>query len=465
MFGKNHLMRQLLVLLFLVLAVGTVGYSLIEEGWTLFDGLYMTLITLTTIGFSEVHELSDMGRLLTIGIIIFGLGSAATIFTQLAQLMMEGNIFAVWRKRRMDKELSRMKDHVIICGYGRIGEAICRDLTSMGVQCVVLDRNEERGHGASVRNIPVLTGEATSDMVLLNAGIRRAKILVAALPNDADNLFVALAARDLNQDLIVIARGEDKTIETRMLRAGVDRVVYPAQLGGGQIARLIGGELGQKIPDHSGRRETDVLGYDLQVYRNFNREPMDVAAIVATTGALNAVAYIDGQGHRHNAPDGSTEVAESEAVVLLTEMGATSPQDEQDNCSMDALEESLSVGIPSIDAEHQQILHLIRRLKDVRPEREREVTHEVLAELKDYTAHHFHFEEKLFLSVGFPMADEHIAEHRALIAKVEQMISDRAYLHRHNLSQVLRDWLVDHIQNSDREYAEYMQCVSTEWGG
>ena len=184
MFGKKHLMRQLVALLFLVLAGGTVGYSLIEEGWTLFDGLYMTLITLTTIGFGEVHELSDKGRILTMMIIIFGLGSAATIFTQLAQMMMEGNIFAVWRKRRMDKILAKMKDHVIICGYGRIGEAICRDLTAMGVPCVILDRDEDRSRGAAVLNVPTLSGNATNDMALLSAGVRRASILVAALSND-----------------------------------------------------------------------------------------------------------------------------------------------------------------------------------------------------------------------------------------------------------------------------------------
>jgi len=240
MFGNQHLLRQLAILLTVILVGGTVGYSFIEDGWTLFDGFYMTLITLTTIGFSEVHTLSTGGRVLTVLIIVFGLGAAATILKQLAQLMMEGNILAVWRKRRMEQKIAKMKDHVIICGYGRIGQAICRDLTNMGVQCVIVDREDTRVSSAAEVQIPVLSGNATADQALLGAGIERASILVAALSNDSDNLFVALAARDLNPKLMVIARGEDKSIETRMLRAGVDRVVYPAQLGGGQIARFIG---------------------------------------------------------------------------------------------------------------------------------------------------------------------------------------------------------------------------------
>lgn len=460
MFGKNHLMRQLLFLVFLVLMSGTLGYTLIEDGWSLFDGFYMTLITLTTIGFSEVHELSDKGRVLTTVIIIFGLGSAATIFTQLAQMMMEGNLFQVWRKRRMDKVLAKMNNHVIICGYGRIGEAICRDLTSMGVPCVILDRDEDRSRGAGVLNVPTLSGNATSDMALLNAGVKRATILVAALPNDADNLFVALAARDLNPNLVVIARGEDKSIETRMLRAGVDRVVYPAQLGGGQIARLIGAELGNVKEESPGQRATDVMGYDLQVFRNFKKQAVTVDEILALTGALRAVAFIDREGTRSNDPAGSQEVGESEAVVIVSEIGAAREAEQEAPCPLESLGQTISVGIPSIDEEHQQILDLIQRLKEVRPGRERGVAHDVLEELRDYAARHFHHEEQFFVSMGFPEAESHIAEHRALIRKVDQMLVDKQHLHRANLAQVLNEWLVHHILEVDMEYAEYAQCIT-----
>lgn len=464
MFGKNHLMRQLLVLLILVLTVGTVGYATLEEGWSLFDGLYMTMITLTTIGFGEVHELSVRGRILTLFIIIFGLGSAATIFTQVAQLMMEGNFFAAWRKRRMDKEVGKLRDHVIICGYGRIGEAICRELTGMGVRCVVLERDDEHARAAAVLNVPTLAGNATSDMLLLNAGVKRARILVACLPNEADNLFVALAARDLNPELTVIARGEDKAIETRMLRAGVDRVVYPAQLGGGQIARLIGGELGKDAAEHPAQRETDVLGYDLQVYRNFQKAPVTVAEVLAKTGALRAVAHVDAEGVRHADPDRDVAVGEHEAVVLLTEVGAAPPETGQPSCALEDLDQSLSVGIPSMDEDHQHILQLIQRLKAPGRSGGTDRAREILLELRDASAGHFHREEQIFLSVGFPLAEEHIVEHRELIAKLDRMLSDRGRLHSANLTEVLNAWVTDHILKADREYAEYMQCVRSDWG-
>jgi len=333
MFDNKHLLRQLAILVILVLLGGTVGYTQVEEGWSLFDGFYMTLITLTTIGFSEVHTMSTAGRVLTVLIIVFGLGSAATILTQLGQLMMQGNILAVWRKRRMETKISKMKGHVIICGYGRIGHAICSDLINMGVECVIVDRDDSRVDSAHMMEIPVLSGNATTDEALIGAGVERAAILVAALSNDSDNLFVALAARDLNPGLMVIARGEDKSIETRMLRAGVDRVVYPAQLGGGQIARLIGSELGQDEKSSNQRRMNDVMGYELQVYRNFSKDGTTISEIREKTGALRIVVHIDGDGLRHPDPEGDHKVHEGDAVVLVMEVVAapSNPASEIEN--------------------------------------------------------------------------------------------------------------------------------------
>lgn len=363
----------------------------------------------------------------------------------------------------MDKELLRLADHVIICGYGRIGEAICRELTGMGVPCVILERDEERARGAQVLNVPTLSGNATSDMALLNAGVKRARILVAALPNEADNLFVALAARDLNRNLMVIARGEDKATETRMLRAGVDRVVYPAQLGGGQIARLIGGELGKEISEHPGGRETDLMGYDLQVYRNFGKEPVTVQEVMTRTGALRAVAHVGADGTRRAEPPGETVLGSQEALVLLIEVGAGEPEEDGPTGPLEQLDQSLSVGVPSLDEDHQHLLQLVERLKSAKRGGS-DRSGEILAELRERAARHFQHEEQIFLSVGFPLAEEHIAEHREFVAQLDQMLSDRGRHHAANLTAVLNTWIVDHILKSDREYAEYMQCVTPEWG-
>lgn len=459
MFDNKHLLRQLTILLLSILVAGTVGYTLIEDGWSLFDGFYMTLITLTTIGFSEVHTLSIGGRILTVGIIIFGLGAAATILSQLAQLLMEGNLFAVWRNRRMEKRIARMKDHVIICGYGRIGQAICHDLTNMGVQCVIIDREDNRVDDAQSSEVPVLSGNATADLALLGAGIEKASILVAALSNDADNLFVALAARDLNPKLMVIARGEDKSIETRMLRAGVDRVVYPAQLGGGQIARLIGSELGHEDESQGRRRLTDVMGYELQVYRNFCQGGTTVGEIQAKTGAVRVVAHIDAEDVRHPDPKAEHFVPEGDAVVLVAEvMAAPVVRSDQD----DVLPTSLSVGIPVIDEEHRRILTMIRRLEDAGQDRAGYVTQSVLQDLRDYTIRHFKHEEALLRSAGYPEIEAHVREHRELVAKVDSLAGEKAHLHPENLKHLLDDWIRHHIMQVDRHYVDFLADVEAQ---
>jgi hemerythrin-like metal-binding protein len=455
MFGKQNLLRQLALLLVLILVVGTVGYPLIEDGWSHFDGFYMTLITLTTIGFGEVHALSTAGRTLTLVIIVFGLGAAATILTQLAQLIMEGDLLSVWRKRRMAGKLAGYRDHVIICGYGRIGQAICRDLTAMGVSCVIVDRDDKRNDQARELDIPVLGGNATADQVLLDAGIERASILVAALNQDADNLFVALAARDLNPRLLVIARGEDRSVETRMLRAGVHRVVYPAQLGGGQIARLIGEELGHVDVIDPRRRVTDVMGFDLQVYRNLTPRATTVGEIQSRAGALRAVALIDAAGKRHHDPGADHAVNEGEAVVLVSEVSAAPDADDGPEGLL-PLPKDLSVGIPTIDEEHRTILDMINRLDAMPTDRGGQLTREVLLDLRDYTVRHFKHEESLLLSAEFPGADAHIAEHRALTRKVESLLEEDGPLHRGSLRSLLDGWLRHHIMTVDRRYVDFL---------
>ena len=458
MFGKHHLIRQLALFLTVLVMGGTVGYPLIEEGWTLLDGFYMTIITLTTIGFGEVHPLTDGGRMLTVLIVVFGLGAAATIMSQLARLMMEGDLADIWRIRRMEKKLAKMSGHVIICGYGRIGQAICEDLSAMGVQCVVIDRDNDRNTGAKTLGIPCLDGNATSDVALLSAGVQRAAILVAALSNDSDNLFVALAARDLNSNLVVIARGEDKSIETRMLRAGVDRVVYPAQLGGGQIARLVSAELGTETDKDPARRITDVMGYDLQVYRNFNKDRVTANDVKELTGALQIIAHIPSDGERTRLPGPDQVIKEGDALVLLTEVSASKGSREHDP-QFDAEHlTNLNLGIPAIDEEHQQILALVKRLTVADPRHQREVIHEVLVEFREYTSRHFSHEEELFISAGYPDADQHIAEHRALTEKVRQLLVGEEHLHRANLAVLLEEWVNHHILEVDRKYADHLQA-------
>lgn len=360
----------------------------------------------------------------------------------------------------MEAKILKMNNHVIICGYGRIGQAICRDLTNMGVQCVIVDRDDSRVGNAQGLDIPVLSGNATTDEALIEAGVERATILVAALSNDSDNLFVALAARDLNPGLMVIARGEDKSIETRMLRAGVDRVVYPAQLGGGQIARLIGSELGKDEEADSRRRITDVMGYELQVYRNFSKGGTTISEIREKAGALRIVAHIDDDGVRHQDPEGDHKVAEGDAVVLVTEVvaaPAASPAGDNEF----QIPKNLGVGIPAIDEEHRNILLMIHRL-NASNDASGEVARDVLVDLREYTVKHFKHEESLLESSGYPELEEHIAEHRALTKKVDQLASDSSNMHGDNLKNLLEEWIKHHILEVDQRYVEFLNGTPTE---
>ncbi|RKZ15061.1 hypothetical protein DRQ50_08040 [bacterium] len=279
---------------------------------------------------------------------------------------------------------------------------------------------------------------------------------MAALSNDSANLFVALAARDLNPNLTVIARGEDKSIETRMLRAGVDRVVYPAQLGGGQIARLIGAELGHDEEADARRRLTDVMGFELQVYRNFNKDGTTTGEILEKTAALRVVAHIDEDGVRHQDPEADHSVGEGEAVVLITEIAAAPVAATEEDDGL-CFPKNLSVGIPAIDEEHHHILRMIHRLRTADTDRANSVAHEVLLDLREYTVRHFRHEESLLVSADYPEIDDHIAEHRSLTKKVDQLLAESGQMHRDNLIHLLDHWIRHHILEVDRRYVDYLK--------
>jgi len=452
--NQNQLLIRLAALVVLTLVAGTLGYHLIEDGWSLFDGFYMTLITLTTIGYSEVHPLSPAGRVFTTVLIVIGLGAAAAVVGQFARIMIEDNLSAKWRNRRMVKQISRMKNHVIICGFGRIGNAISRELGGMGIPCVIIDRDDSRSEGSRTQNLPTVMGNATSDETLIEAGIKRASILVAALSNDSDNLFVALAARDLNRDLTVIARGEDKGIETRMLRAGVDRVVYPAQLGGGQIARLVGDELGHVEEESRSRRLADVMGYDLQIFRNFRQAKITVQEILATTEALEIAAVIDSEGRHHTRPAADHEVKSGETAVLLVETVSTPHLEAGD------IREAVSMGIPGVDEEHVAMLEMVNRIRGAGPSREgSKRVAQLLSELQEYTLKHFHHEEQLMLSVDYPGTEHHMEQHRFLAGEFDRISGDIPNLDPVDLAGILETWISTHIEEVDRLYAEHLNKI------
>jgi voltage-gated potassium channel len=218
-----------------VLALGTFGYMLIE-GWSLLDSLYMTVITVATVGYGEVHPLSAQGEIFTIVLVVTGVGGIAFSIATLADFMLEGHLRELMEGRRMTKRIAELRDHYIVIGLGRVGSVVCSTLHEQGVPFVVVDRCDECMEMAEDSGWLYVQGDATNEDVLEEAGVRHAKGLVTALDTDADNLFVALSARGMNADLFIVARSTSLASESKILRSGADRVITPNVIGGRRMA-------------------------------------------------------------------------------------------------------------------------------------------------------------------------------------------------------------------------------------
>lgn len=221
-----------------VLTVGTVGFHVIE-GWDFFDGFYMTLITMTTIGYGETNPLSHEGRIFNLFIIFAGVTTGGYLVATFTQAMLEFELSNVLGKRRMERELASMKDHYIICGAGRVGRTVVHELKDRKVPCVLVEHDAERAEWAHKEGIPVVVGSASSEGVLLQARIGHAKGLVAAVTSDADNLYIVLTASGMAADLKIIARASDEEAIPKLLRAGASQVLSPYHFIGQRIAQLL----------------------------------------------------------------------------------------------------------------------------------------------------------------------------------------------------------------------------------
>lgn len=230
-------LRRGLIILGSIIAIGTIGYMLIE-GWAALDSLYMTIITIATVGYREVYPLSDTGRIFTIFLIVGGVGGGLFVLTAFIQDIVEGRLGATRRRRQMKGKIAKLKDHIILCGYGRVGEEIARTFSEEGVPFVVIDSREDNFAMAEAEGYLCLLGDATSDKVLTEAGIERARGLVAAVGSDADNTYITLSARGLRPDLFIEARASSKEAETKLKRAGADRVIAPSSIGARRMAML-----------------------------------------------------------------------------------------------------------------------------------------------------------------------------------------------------------------------------------
>ena len=228
--------RPLPILVGLLLG-GTSGYCLIE-GYTPFEALYMTVITVSTVGYSELRPLSVAGRAFTMVLIIGGVAAALYTLTELFTLIYAGRFTEGLARRRMTRRVEHLSEHVILCGFGRVGRQIAEDLASGKHSFVVVERDPRGLHEAASLGYLVVEGDAGSDAVLRAAGVERARVLITAVASDADNLVVTLSARTLNGGLLIVARAAEDESVAKLERAGADRVVSPYHIGGRRMALL-----------------------------------------------------------------------------------------------------------------------------------------------------------------------------------------------------------------------------------
>ncbi|MFH1541880.1 MAG: NAD-binding protein [bacterium] len=235
----NPARRLILPALILVsiITFGIVGFMLIE-GWGFFDSAYMMVITLFTVGFREVHPLSNAGRLLTMFIIVSGVGTAIYSVGQIGEIIVEGQIFGYRRKQRMKGKLKELKEHYIICGYGRVGHQVAEELLLENMPIVVVDIKPETSEELEPKGIPYVVADSTSNGVLKEAGVERAKGLIACADSDMENVFVTLSARAANPDMHIVARASGKDAEEKLKLAGANRVISPYFISARRMAGL-----------------------------------------------------------------------------------------------------------------------------------------------------------------------------------------------------------------------------------
>ncbi len=233
--------KQALLSIFLsivLIGFGCAGYMVIE-GWNFMDSLYMTVITITTVGYGEIKKVDTEGRLFTMILLLLGGGFFLYLTGNIIQSLVEGRIRVVLGRRKLDTQINKLRGHFIICGYGRIGRVLARYLIQKYLDVVVIERNNDRIQTMDEDGILYLVGEATDENVLEKAGIHRARGFITAVATDADNVFLVLIAKQMNPDIFVIARASQNTAKKTLQAAGADKVISPYDLGARRMAHAI----------------------------------------------------------------------------------------------------------------------------------------------------------------------------------------------------------------------------------
>ena len=236
----EHLRRLFIIFALSValLSIGTVGYVVVE-GWRLKDAFYMTVITLATVGYGEVHPLSDPGLIFTMVLLLLGVGFTFYVIGYIVRSLVEGRILTVLGRRNLDWRIKHLKQHFIICGYGRIGRVLSRFLLQKNLPLVIIEQNEDRISSMQADGVPYILGDAADESVLKQAGIGRAKGLLGALGTDAANVVLTLLGRRMNPDLFIVTRASQNETKKTLLAAGSDKVISPYDIGARRMAHAV----------------------------------------------------------------------------------------------------------------------------------------------------------------------------------------------------------------------------------
>lgn len=230
--------RLALILIAVVIFAGAAGFHYIED-WPWFDGLYMTIITMTTVGYGETHPLSPAGKVFNTFLILGAVMAGGFLVATFTQAMLEFELRNFLGRRRMEREIQKLKDHYIICGAGRVGRTVAQEFRQHNVPCVIIEKDAARAQWALDENYLLIIGDGHTEDILLQARIHEAKGLVAAVTSDGDNLYIVLTARGMNPDMQIIARAAEEQAAPKLIRAGANQVVSPYHFVGRRIAHLL----------------------------------------------------------------------------------------------------------------------------------------------------------------------------------------------------------------------------------
>ncbi|OYV44713.1 MAG: potassium channel protein [Acidocella sp. 20-57-95] len=323
-----------LVYMVVVVAGATAAY--VADGWSWGDAFYFVIITVFTVGYGELHPVATFDlRFITIATIILGCTGIIFLTGALVQFITIAQIQLLLGTKRMKTQIEKMAGHVIICGYGRIGQMLADELKAGGTEFVVLELNEQRFHESVAAGNLTVRGDATDETVLHSVGIAKARALASVVPNDAANVFITLSARNLNKQLEIIARSEAPSTKSKLLQAGANSVVEPTHIGAERIAQLIIFPRTSSFTDGSDRMRTlgmglRTLGLDLEVMAVAADSPLAGATIETAehqaSGSVFVIAVNRKNGETLTRPDPATIIEAGDGVVVITRSGRSTPK-------------------------------------------------------------------------------------------------------------------------------------------